>query len=131
MRRSCLLFSVVLLAMLALAPVSPAASAEIGVIRIVQDSLPHAGHNFVFTGELGRFKLDDDHDSSLPRVRVFEVDAVNGPFRVRQVPDEAGWPLVSITCSDNQSVIDIARHTATIHVAAGETISCVFINHRV
>lgn len=127
----CLTCVMVLLAALTLTPVAPAAAAETGVVRIVQDTIPHSAHNFVFAGDLGRFTLDDDRESSTPRVRVATLDSADSPFVVRQVPNEARWPLVSLTCSDHESVIDMARHTATIHLKAGETISCVWVNHRV
>lgn len=123
-----------LVALLMVAPVgaiAPAAAAEVAIIRIVQDTIPHHPHNFLFVGELGRFRLDDDLNSPTARVRMFEVDPANSPFNVRQMPNEARWPLVGLSCSDAESVIDFAHHAASIHAKAGEVISCVWVNHRV
>lgn len=133
MRRISMFLVVTLLGMMGILPAAPVAAEEIAIVRIVQDTVPHHPHNFRFRGELGRFRLDDDANGTLPRLRVFEITnpTQQSPIRVRQVPNEAHWPLIALNCSDHETVTDFAAHTAWIHVQPGERIRCVWVNHRV
>lgn len=131
MRRTFAVLMVVALIGMWLLPVATATAEEPATIRIVYDALPHHPHNVTFRGELGSFRLDDDHNGALPRLRVFTIDPGASPVYVRQVPEENKWPLVNLSCSDGQSVVDMTHHSARIHITAGERLSCVWINHKV
>ncbi|MGZ5422764.1 MAG: sulfatase-like hydrolase/transferase, partial [Aeromicrobium sp.] len=94
-------------------------------LTITQDSLPNAGDDFTFTGDLGTFVLDDDGTVTLPRKRVF-TGLTPGPYTLTQQPT-SGSSLMSITCPPGNE-IDLTSGTATVHLLPGDEVTCTFKN---
>ena len=98
-----------------------------GTIVVRKDAVPDDPEDFAFTagGGLapGPFALDDDSgDSTLAAERRFEGIAAGSGYSVAEtVP--AGWTQTSATCSDGSPVTNI-------NVAAGETVTCTFVNSK-
>lgn len=130
MKKLVAIFAVILV-LAAMVPLVASAASRPGKgqILIVQHMKPHDGHNLRFRGDLGQFKLDDDKAGPLPnRVRV-EVPV--GTYGVKQVADELGAPIASLTCSDGRSVTNLGTHRARIHVAPGELAVCIWTNDHI
>ncbi len=98
-------------------PVLPA------TITIVASTDPAGGTGFEFTDDIaapGAFTLGDNGNMTF-------TDLEAGTYAATEtVPD--GWDLTAITCDDADSAGDLGTATATIHVDAGETVTCTFAN---
>ena len=97
-----------------------------GTVHLVQDSIPNDGQDFSFTAGGGltpaSFQLDDDSDGTLSNTRTFGDLAQGSGYSVTQtVP--IGWLKISAVCSDGSPADDI-------DLAAGETVTCTFVNQR-
>jgi len=81
---------------------------------IVQKITDPAGstQSFSFTGALGNFNLLDGQSNS--------GDLAPGVYSVAEIVP-AGWQLASATCDDGSAV-------SAIDLAAGETVTCTFVN---
>ena len=95
-----------------------------GKVEIVKQTDPHetGGTAFGFTGFAGAFSLADGAMKTvtgvLPRTEPYAVTESNA----------AGYRLTSITCNDGDSTGAVSSRTASIRVAAGETVRCTFVN---
>jgi hypothetical protein len=95
-----------------------------GKVEIVKQTDPHetGGTAFGFTGFAGAFSLADGQMKTithvLPRTDPYDVTESTA----------AGYRLKSVTCDDNDSTGTTATRTASIRVAAGETVRCTFVN---
>ena len=95
-----------------------------GKVEIVKQTEPaeSGGTAFAFTGFAGGFSLAHGQMKTvtgvLPRSEPYAVTESNAP----------GYRLKSITCNDNDSTGTTATRTASIRVAAGETVRCTFVN---
>lgn len=89
---------------------------RLGEVIIVKETVPAGGIGFDFTGDLGLFSLDDGKSESF-------AGLVAGTYGVAEaVPD--GWDLTDATCDDGSE-------PGAIDLAAGETVTCTFVNtHR-
>ena len=99
-------------------------------ITISVQAEPQSVRNFRFFGDLGEFKLDDEGDKerdNIPNARTFTVEP--GSYRVsEQTP--YFWHLADIVCDPaGQALVDLAAASVSITVAAGDDVSCTFVNH--
>ena len=98
-----------------------------GRIIVRKDARPDSSRDFDFTTGGGltpaSFQLDDDSDDNndLASSRVFLVDAGSGYSVSEAPPGSPDWELESADCSDGSPV-------SNIDVAAGETVTCTFVN---
>ena len=65
---------------------------------------------------------EDTSSTSAPRVAPSST-----PYAVTESA-ASGYRLSSITCTDGDSAGTVATRTASIKVAAGETVRCTFVN---
>jgi LPXTG-motif cell wall-anchored protein len=134
---------IALTATLALAPTfslgaaaAHAQTAETASVRIIKDAQPNGPHNFHFTTDLrtsneeglDNFTLDDDPTSARPNFEQFEGVAP-GTYWVVEHRDD-GWTLSAIDCSGGQVTKDLPAGKVTITVAAGDAITCTYVNVR-
>ena len=97
---------------------------RLGKVEIVKQTDPHetGGTAFGFTGFAGAFSLADGGMKTItkvaPRTEPYAVTESAAP----------GYRLTSITCSDSDSTGAVGTRTASIRVAAGETVRCTFVN---
>ena len=83
---------------------------------------PKTSFSFTSDSALGNFSLTDDG------TRTGDVPA--GTYTVTE-GTTGGYALGSIACDDSNSGEDVGTRTATVRVAAGEHVRCVFTNNRV
>jgi hypothetical protein len=96
---------------------------------IIKNSVPDHAQDFSFTGTcFAAFSLDDDADGTLPNTKSGPVPA--GTCTVIEGLPPAPWILQNIVCVDptTNSTTSVPTRTATINVAAGETVVCTFTN---
>lgn len=104
----------------------------LGSITIIQDSVPDDAVEFPFstTGGLGPadFVLDDDPASATARTIIYP-DLSAGTYSVVQGAVD-GWELAKVTCDDpdGQTAINLDDRTVSIALAAGEKVTCTFVN---
>jgi Prealbumin-like fold domain len=97
-----------------------------GKVEIVKQTEPAetGGTSFGFTGFAGAFSLTHGGMKTitgvLPRTDPYTVTESNA----------AGYKLKSITCNDGDSTGAVGTRTASIRVAAGETVRCTFVNSK-
>jgi hypothetical protein len=95
-----------------------------GKVEIVKQTEPAetGGTSFGFTGFAGAFSLTHGGMKTitgvLPRSEPYAVTESSA----------AGYRLKSITCNDGDSTGAVGTRTASIRVAAGETVRCTFVN---
>ncbi|MFH0864170.1 MAG: SdrD B-like domain-containing protein [Candidatus Gottesmanbacteria bacterium] len=103
-------------------------------ITIVKDAQPNNSQDFPFTttgSGLSSFSLDDDSDPTLSNTKVF-TDLGSGIYTVTEGV-VSGWTTSQINCVDptqNSSGNLPTAPVATINLAAGESVTCTFINTR-
>ncbi len=121
--RTCTLATVMALVVLP----GAAAAQTTGTIVIAKDAQPDSAQTFGFTGGLGSFTLDGMPGGTVPSQRSFSVAA--GTYSVTESPT-VGWGLSGISCADPSggTTTSIQTATATIGLAAGETVTCTFTN---
>ncbi len=91
-----------------------------GQISIVKETIPGGATGFTFAGDLGTFTLDDGGiqvSSGLPP----------GDYDVIETRP-TGWDLDSVVCTGGDS--DPIADGVTIHLDAGEEITCTFTNEQ-
>ena len=101
----------------------PAGSTTVTII-IEKHTDPSGGTGFGFTENItpGSFTLNDGGTKTFPGVTP-------GTYTVTENdPSGAGSTLADLTCDDADSSVDINSRTATIRVAATETVRCSFRN---
>jgi hypothetical protein len=104
-----------------------------GRITIAKDTVPDDPRDFSFFYNFGIaiggvFSLDDDGDATLPSSETISVRPSSSPYTVTE--SEVSGYAVSITCEDptgNSSPNPDGR-SASITVAAGEEVTCTFVN---
>src|SRR5262249_44070905 len=74
---------------------NPAAT---GSIKIALDSVPNAGQDFGFSGDLGSFNLDDDSNATLPNNKTFS-GLTAGSYTITQSASATRWILNDLSCS--------------------------------
>ncbi|WP_196230467.1 beta strand repeat-containing protein [Variovorax paradoxus] len=103
----------------------------LGTIVIVKDAIPDGPQDFSFTttggsGLPATFDLDDDPtDATLPNSRTFYVTPGATVYTVKEAALPSGWTQSSVSCTSGGTV---AGGTASITVAAGQTVTCTFTN---
>ena len=97
-------------------------------ITIALTAEPQSRRNFKFEGTLGKFKLDHPQTDDGDRYHnSMSFTVTPGSYKVKEeVP--GSWSLASITCSTAAGVVDLAKASVTISVAAGSQITCTFAN---
>jgi hypothetical protein len=99
-----------------------------GTVIIEKQTNPNgASGSFTFTQNLdasGNFSLSDNGTKS------FTVDP--GTYSVSESDPTPGFDLTSIVCTDptTNSTVNLGTRTASINLAGGETITCVFTNRQ-
>jgi uncharacterized cupredoxin-like copper-binding protein len=83
---------------------------------------PKTAFSFTADAPLGDFALEDDGTKT--------VTVEPGAYLVTEA-DAPGYELSAVSCSDDDSTGSLAERTATIKVAAGESVHCTFINSRI
>jgi uncharacterized repeat protein (TIGR01451 family) len=104
-----------------------------GTVKIVKDAQPNDPQSFGFTAQdgllpsPGTFSLVDNGDAAAATKEITNVKA--GTYHVLEGA-ATGWNLTGISCEDptSNSSGDTSTRTATINVAASETITCTFTN---
>ena len=102
-------------------------SRDTGTIVIVKDATPEDDTPFSFTEDItggGTFTLTDPADNT----ETFS-NVPTGTYTVTE-DGEAGWTLDDITCVDPSNNSTDSGATATINLAAGETVTCTFSNSK-
>ncbi|MDP9877688.1 putative repeat protein (TIGR01451 family) [Variovorax boronicumulans] len=103
----------------------------LGTIVIIKDALPDHPQDFGFTttggsGLAANFDLDDDPtDATLPNSRTFYVTPGATVYTVKEATLPSGWTQSNVSCTTGGTV---SSGTASITVAAGETVTCTFTN---
>jgi hypothetical protein len=102
-----------------------------GTIVIVKDTVPDSSRDFSFQLRAGQQfifgTILDDDPSSNNFPNQFSRDVESGTYTVEEFPGTV-WAPTAITCDDTDSQGNIATRTATVVVAAGETVTCTFRN---
>jgi hypothetical protein len=98
-----------------------------GTIIVRKDAQPDDAQDFAFTAGGGlspaSFSLDDDSNATLSNTRTFaSVPTGSGYSIAETVP--SGWKQSQVTCDDGSPITNI-------DVAAGETVTCTFVNQKV
>jgi len=106
-------------------------------ITIVKNAIPDDSQKFSFATTSGpstalpsTFELQDDGVEAVDPSSVTFPDLKNGTYTVSE-DGETGWDLTSLTCSDQNDptgASTVAAPTATIHLQAGEQVTCTFTN---
>lgn len=109
-----------------------------GSLTIEKDARPDSAENFAFTttgSGLSNFELDDDADPVLSNAVTFESrDTVS----VTEIA-AAGWSLTDISCTGpgaskvevgGDGDFDSGDTTVRVALAAGDDITCVYVNSR-
>lgn len=106
-------------------------------VTIVKDARPNSPRNFTFTTDLRRnnehnldnFTLDDDADPDRSNTEIFE-GVVPGTYYVSE-HEVDGWELGDIVCTGGDTTVDVADRRVTMTLAAGDEVTCTFLNDRV
>lgn len=108
--------------------VTPTTSTK-GRITIQLDAQPDSRQNFRFKGDLGSFRLDDANPDDGDQVRAARsFDVRPGRYKIEEdLPKD--WLLANIVCTGPASV-NVRKAQVTINIAAGQEITCSFINQR-
>jgi LPXTG-motif cell wall-anchored protein len=125
---------VVLLAPTVSSAAAYAQTAETATVTVVKDARPNSPRNFHFTTDvlhsnehgLDNFTLDDDSDPERSNTQAY-TGVVPGTYWVTEHPED-GWRLSDINCSGGQVSTDLPSRKVTITVAAGDTVTCTFVN---
>ncbi len=100
-------------------------------ITIVVETTPfNSGVDFRFGGDLGSFKLDNaggNDGDTFTNSQTFTVEP--GSYTIKEI-EYARWELLDISCSGDEGTIDLENLEVTLDVAAGEQITCTFLNER-
>lgn len=93
-----------------------------GTIVIEKRTYPSGGLAFPFTESItsGAFSLDDGQTQTFNSVAAGSYTVTEGA--------SGDFALADIACDDADSTTDLASRTATIALAAGETVRCTFRN---
>lgn len=104
-----------------------------GSITIIKDTQPNDPDDITFhvSGPVtDLFNLDDDEDATLPNTETI-TDLPAGTYTVLEEYVDRRLTASSITCSDDDSHGNLpTAPSATIILAAGEHVTCTFVNSR-
>lgn len=90
-----------------------------GTIIIQKQTLPDGDQQvFSFTGDITDSAADNGS---------FQRSLAAGTYTVTESA-QSGWDLTDLQCNDNDSTENVNTRTASINLAAGETVTCVFTN---
>ena len=96
-----------------------------GTIQIKKSTFPGGGTGFSFSDDIAApnsFLLDDGQTQTFSDVKA-------GVYTVTEDdPSASSYELSGLTCTDNNSTVDIPARTATIRLEPGETVICTFTN---
>jgi Ca2+-binding RTX toxin-like protein len=101
---------------------------QLGSITVIKDAVPDDPQDFDFTVTgtgLTPFSLDDDADPTLSNTQTF-TGLLPGVYTITETA-VAGWTLTNIVIGGAVSA-GISGSTATINLAAGETVSVRYTN---
>ena len=106
-------------------------STTAATLTIRVDAQPDSIQNFRFTGGLGAFHVDDaapDDNDGVNNSRT--VTKNPGGYTINQtVP--SGWVLATIACIPAEKAqVDLDNRRVTVTAAAGDNITCTFVNQR-
>jgi parallel beta-helix repeat protein len=93
-----------------------------GIITITLDAHPNGSQNFSFNGSGGIGPFASVDDGTPANVNNFSKPAGDYTITVGSV---SGWALIGLTC-DAPETIKMAHRKVTIHLGAGENVSCTF-----
>lgn len=103
----------------------------LSTITIIEDAQPDSPANFKFTGDLGKFVLDNpatDDGDVYGNSKTFNVKP--GTYTISQIK-AAGWFTGSISCNPVANTIaDLNLNNIQVTVNGGENITCTFVNQR-
>jgi len=105
-------------------------SASITIVKDTPDGADPQAFSFTGDDPIGDFSLDTDPASSTPERSTFD-NLTPGTYQVSElVPD--GWRLAGLACADPSldTSTDVASRTASIAVAADESVTCTFSNRK-
>ena len=101
-------------------------------IEIIISSVPKSIQNFVFSGELGNFSLDNPEKEDKDGVAQSQkFSAAADVYTISQAKLTL-WELSDITCEGNQDAvqIDLGKRSVTITASEEGKITCTFHNKR-
>jgi hypothetical protein len=78
-------------------------------------------------GAYDKFTFSGDLAGQISDGQTIEKEVSPGTYTVTEAA-ASGWNLTSITCSDSDSSGSVSYAKATYKVAAGETVTCTFLN---
>jgi hypothetical protein len=93
-----------------------------GIITITLDAHPNGSQSFSFNGSGGIGPFASVDDGTPANVNNFSKPAGDYTISVGSV---SGWALIGLTC-DAPETIKMAHRKVTIHLGAGENVSCTF-----
>lgn len=97
-----------------------------GFIRIVENNNADPAADYLFSGELGNFTLDDDADRANPSAVSFtKLDSGVYSFRRTHASDSA---LQRVDCTGGVSQVDLATETLTVFLRPKDTVVCTFVD---
>jgi hypothetical protein len=103
----------------------------LSTITIVEDVQPDSPANFKFTGDLGKFVLDNpatDDGDVYGNSKTFDVQP--GTYSISQIK-AAGWFTGSSSCNPVANTIaDSSLNNIQVTINGGENITCTFVNQR-
>jgi len=102
---------------------------QFGTIQIIKNTVPDDAQDFAFTAAGGlnpsTFDLDDDADGTLPNTQTYS-NVSPGSYSVTESA-VVGY-ITPLSCVAPDGGSSTTAHTATIDLAAGETVTCTFNN---
>jgi len=94
-----------------------------GTIQIKKITAPSGGTGFSFSDDIAApnsFLLDDGQTQTFNGIKA-------GIYTVTEDdPSANSFELSGLTCTDNNSTVDISARAATIRLEPGETVTCTF-----
>ena len=98
-------------------------------IEIIKNTVPDSGQDFAFTTTGGltpaTFSLDDDADGTLPTTQTYTYLKAGTYTETEPAVDGS---TTSPSCTDLSGSTSTAGATATIGLAPGETVTCLYTN---
>lgn len=92
-----------------------------GRIVVTKLATPDTSTLFNFRGTFGPFRLGDDGSRAFGALPA-------GTYVVHEAAIPAGWAFRSLSCTDPTGNTSLSGRSATIRLAAGETVRCTWAN---
>jgi hypothetical protein len=103
-------------------------------LTVAKDATPADGTDFEFTSGITAFVLDDavPDDNDMVAGAITFSDLGPGVVDVTELVPP-GWVLAGLTCDDptGGSVPDLVTATVSVDLAAGDEVTCTFVNREV